>query len=393
MKTSRMILPIWFWHLRLTGLLIGWLSVPMILQAQDDAKIDQVKKDTNVVGPKEQSRTYVRLMFENDVLQLRPTDIRDHDFTNGVRLDLMGNFWGRFTRHILLEFPEQPGRSFDYLYSFSVGQEMYTPDNIKTAAIMRNDRPYAGWLYVSSGLVTTDPVGARKLTSSLSLGVMGPLSRSDSVQSFIHLIFKFPHPAGWGNQIANDIGISYAVRYEARLFPQIHRSFDLIGMVEGHLGTVTNYLGTGVMLRIGQFNDYFQNATGLYDARLTARPVTDPNLYSRIDSARRERLKNPHNRKQPESFVNRRFQAYGFMRPIVRAVLDNSFLQGGWTSRFRNVYTIPSEDIERFYVNVEYGGVLAFGRTQLTYSQLFRTREFRQGKLQQWGRLSLLVGF
>ncbi len=369
----------------LTTLLLVWL--PVTSMAQDPSS-------PAVVGPKDPSRRYVRLMFENDVLQLRPTDIRDHDFTNGVRIDLMGNFWGRlFTRQVLLEFPKEPGRRFDYLYSFSIGQEMYTPDNIRVPTIIRNDRPYAGWLYLASGLITTDPIGARKLTSSVSLGVMGPISRSDSVQSFIHHLFGFTHPAGWNNQIANDIGLNYAVRYEARPFKQIHRAFDLIGMVEGNLGTVTNYIGAGGMLRIGQFNDYFQNATGLYDPRLTAHSVADPTLYSRMDSVRREQLKGPSNHKHPQSPANRRFQLYGFMRPLIRAVLDNSFLQGGWTSRFRNPYTIPSEDIERFYINVEYGGVLSYGRTQLTYSQSFRTREFQQGKVQQWGRISLLFGF
>lgn len=333
-------------------------------------------------------------MFENDVLQLRPTDVRDQDFTNGVRLDLMGNFWGKLpTRHLLLEFPDEPdGRQYDYLYTFSLGQEMYTPDSITTSSILKNDRPYAGWLYLSSGLVMTDPVGKRKLTSSFGLGVMGPLSYSDSVQTFIHRIFDFPHPAGWGNQIANDIGLSYAVRYETRLF-QFHRAFDLIGMMEGHIGTVTNYLGTGLMIRIGQFNDYFLNATGLYDPRLANRLVAEPKLYNKMNPATQEKLTNARNDKRPESPVDRRFQLYGYMRPIIRVVLDNSFLQGGWTSRSRNPHTIPSENIERFYVNMEYGGVVSFGRTQLTYSQSFRTREFRQGKTQQWGRLSLLIGF
>lgn len=354
----------------------------------------QALNDTTPVGPKEKSRKYVRLMFENDVLQLRPTNITDHDFTNGVRLDLMGNFWGKLpTRHILLEFPDEPdGRKYDYLYSFSFGQEMYTPDNIKIDTILRNDRPYAGWLYGSWGLVTTDPVGKRKLTSSFGLGVMGPLSRSDSVQSFIHRKLNFPHPAGWGNQIANDIGVSYAVRYETRL-TQFHRGFDLIGMMEGHIGTVTNYLGTGLLVRIGQFNDYFQNASGLYDPQLTSRLGAEPKLYDKMNPAKQRKLANSRNSKHPQSYDNQRFQMYVFMRPIIRAVLDNSFLQGGWTSRFGNVHTIPSENIERFYINMEYGGVISFGRTQLTYSQSFRTREFRQGKTQQWGRISLLFGF
>ena len=104
-------------HLLLTALLTTWSPVMPIAQAQY----------TPVIGPRDTSRSYVRLMFENDLLQLRPTDIRDHDFTNGVQVDLMGNFWGQlFTRHVLLEFPKEHGCSFDYLYSFSFGQERPT---------------------------------------------------------------------------------------------------------------------------------------------------------------------------------------------------------------------------------------------------------------------------
>lgn len=347
--------------------------------------------------PQYSAPRFIKLDFENDLLQLRKSDERDGNFTNGVRLELMGNFWKRLpTRFLLLEFPKDDtdGKDrFDDLYSFSVGQEMYTPSNITVSTIQRQDRPYAGWLYVSSGLTTVDVVRARKLTSSVSIGVIGPASLAAETQSTIHRWVNAHPPEGWGNQVQNALGLSYAVRYEARPFPQLHRSFDLISLVEGHAGTITNYAGGGFTLRIGQFNNYFQNAVGLYHPQAYTNTNNNRRLYSRVKE--RQELKNKPSkaiRTRVDSSSNRKFQMYFFIRPVARIMLDNSFLQGGWRFRRDNPYTLYAEDITHFYVNVEYGGVIAIGQCQLAYTQSFRTKEFQFGYQQQWGHISLLFG-
>lgn len=344
------------------------------------------------------ARVFGRFEWENDVFQLRKGDLRDENFTNGVRLDLMGDaFKLPLVHRILLEFPNDGSHANDYLYTLSLGQEIYTPDSLGRQDVVRSTRPYAGWLYLSSGLIVADPVGARKLTSSLSIGVMGPASGSDRVQTAIHDWFNFETPRGWHNQVKNALGISYAVRYEARPFQKIplHRSFDVIGMVEGHVGTVTNYVGVGGMLRMGQFNDYFQNATGLYDANAPRNRPDYQQLYQnsdRLDQTRQSQKQQANATYQPQTPANQHFQLYAFMRPVLRTVLDNSFLQGGWLTR-NNPHTIRAEDMQRFYINVEYGGVLAVKKFQLAYVQSFRTKEIRTGPTQQWGKVCLLVGF
>lgn len=349
--------------------------------------------------PRYSAPRFVRVTFENDILQLRDRDARDGNFTNGVRLDLMGNFWKRLpTRFLLLEFPRTENSrpdDFDDLYSFSIGQEMYTPGDITLKTVDSLGRPYAGWLYASSGLTTVDVKRGLKLTSSLNVGVIGPLSGAAETQATIHRWIDSPHPEGWRYQVRNALGVSYAVRFEARPLPQLHRAFDVIGLLEGHAGTITNYLGGGFTLRIGQFNDYFQNAVGLYDQNAYVNEEQNNRLYSRV-AERRDSLqaagRTPVDKTPVRKLSNRRFQAYLFMRPVARIMLDNSFLQGGWRFRGDNPYTLRSEDVTRFFVTVEYGGVIAIKRFQLTYTQSFRTKEFRFGEQQQWGRISLLMG-
>lgn len=357
------------------------------------------------------TKNYVRLTVENDLLQLRENDARDQNFTNGIHLDLM-NHRGSPINFLLLEFPKVDGKRFDNLYVYSLGQEMYTPRCLTATAVQTNDRPYAGWLYLSSGLITTDVEKGLKLTSSLSIGVLGPASLSDRTQKAVHDFFDYTPINGWHNQVVNAPGLSYAVRYEFRPVRHLHRSFDLITLVEGHVGTITNYLGAGVLLRMGAFNNYFQNATGLYDSKAYVDTVANERLYSRQEEAQARRInrlesvgdvekadkiRKQQKDQQTEGRSNRRFQAYTFIRPVARVALDNSFLQGGWLSGRRNPYTIQAEDLTRIYATVEYGGVVAgtvCGYTfQVCYTQSFRTKEFRTGTVQQWGKISLLGGF
>ena len=364
---------------------------------------------TNRQGPLS-ANNYIKLDLENDLFQLRQDDVRDQNFTNAIRLEWMNRRQSPLN-FMLLEFPNDPAnpRLLDKLYTYSLGQEMYTPLDLSVKSILYQQRPYAGWLYVSSGLVTVDVEGAQKLTSSVGIGVMGPASLSEPTQKLVHRIGNYTKPEGWHNQIVNSVGVSYLVRYEARPFRHpFHRAFDLIGLLEGHVGSVTNYFGAGGMLRIGQFNDYFQNVTGLYEKGAYVNEQTNKVLYSNVEKARNDKIRQLDSLGQPERkqqvqrkqsqlpverFSNQPFQLYAFMRPVGRVVLDNSFLQGGWGTDGKNPYVIASADITRFYINVEYGGVISYKRMQICYTQSFRTAEFTGASTQQWGRLALTVGF
>ena len=317
-----------------------------------------------VVGSQAQSTneagTFVGLDWENDALQWRDRDITDYYYTNGLRLSLQSQYWQRWpTRHLLLAFPAKDGRTYRSLYGFALGQEMYTPHDVKTARpkLYPYDRPYAGYIYGSWSLTTVDSIGGRRLTSSADVGIIGPVSQADKLQNLLHEWLGQADAAGWSNQLRNSLAISYAVRYDGRLFPRIHPNFDVAGTVEVNVGTVSNFAGVGGMIWLGQFTDYFANPSRLY----------------------------------PRG--SRRGQVYAFVRPTLRAVLDNSLLQGGWFGGRENYYALPSKELTHFYGQVEYGWAFGLGGFQLTASQTFRTREFRTARPHQWGRVSLLARF
>lgn len=445
---------------------------------------------------------YARLQWENDVFQLRRGQLTDRYFTNGIRLDFLGNFWERIpTKILLMKFKG----STENLYGFSIGQNMYTPIDLTRSLPDSSDRPYAGWLYISHTLISNDAFQEQRLTTELDLGIIGARSFAQQTQTWVHKLpfIKSTIPQGWDNQIHNDLGINYLVRFEKRFIPQVHRRLDIIQSLEGNVGFVSNFVGIGTLIRVGWFNDYFQNASGLYDKNAVINTQRLREFYSRYDipetkdskinpsayeyhqkKARLEGLRKgimdslsrqyvgrqtqanldtltdllvedmpekeeqikkieryfqeiaqnmPANQnfKEQKSFKserkktlydlenmlnrlisnkldslaqeplnevikktsNNRLQGYFFLNPVGRAVFDNSFLQGGIISSRKNKYVLTADQIERFYVNVEYGFAFSCGKFQLIYSQLFRTKEFKTAFNQQWAKISLTYGF
>jgi hypothetical protein len=205
---------------------------------------------------------YIKIHFENDVFQVRP-EITDKDFTNGTRIEVLHNF--SFLRKISPYFLFRFKKPSDILHGITIGQEMYTPENLSLSIVDSSDRPYAGWLFVSPSLTSTDVINQQKLSTRLDIGLTGKYSFAKDVQRWIHRsVFISTTPEGWDNQIQSTLGINYYLKYEKRFLPQIQRNVDIINSVEGSVGTITNFVGLGLIMRLGVFNDYFMNVTGIY---------------------------------------------------------------------------------------------------------------------------------
>ena len=67
-----------------------------------------------------------------------------------------------------------------------VGQNMYTPPDITQENPPLDERPYAGWLYGSVGVVAE--TGKQLDQLELSLGVVGPASLAAKTQKLVHVI-------------------------------------------------------------------------------------------------------------------------------------------------------------------------------------------------------------
>jgi hypothetical protein len=299
---------------------------------------------------REPFKGYIRLNLENDMLVLRQKT--DRYFTSGVKLDYF--FLKNPSKKLLLSriFPRL--KNGDNFYGFTAASNMYTPANM-TENIIVGDRPYAGWAYIGLSNISNDALSGTRFTSEYSLGAIGPIVQQDKIQCKWHEIIGRPVPHGWKNQIANDIALNLSFTGEKRVLKPADY-VDIIGTLETNVGTVMNYMGFGGMVRVGWFDDYFQDIM---------------------------QVKGQQNK----------WQAFVYVRPVVRLVADNSLLEGGIFTYYKSPYTIPRDDINRYYLNSEFGYSLSYRNFNVTYSQSFRSPEFRGAKNMFWGGTTFALGF
>lgn len=293
----------------------------------------------------ESFKGYIRLDIENDMLVIRQKT--DRYFTSGLKLDyfILKNPGEKFWFSKI--FPRL--KESDNFYGLTAASNMYTPANM-SETMLPGDRPYAGWAYIGLNNVSNNAETATRFSTEYTIGAIGPVVQQEKIQTKWHEVIGRPAPQGWKNQIANDIALTLNFTGEKRLFKPAEY-VDIIGLMEANVGTVTNYMGFGGMVRVGWFDDYF------------------------------------HDIMQVKGKINK-WQAYVYMRPQVRIIADNALLQGGVFTYYKSPYTIPRDDINRYYMNTEFGYSVTFRNLNVTYSQNIRTPEFKGAKNMFWGAMT-----
>jgi lipid A 3-O-deacylase len=288
---------------------------------------------------------YFRVKIENDMLVFR--EKTDRYFTNGIKLNYTSEKTRPPSSLVGKIFPKL--REGSNSYGYSLASNMYTPSK-NTEAIVQGDRPYCGLAYLGFTNTSNDPKNGYRFSTEYSIGAIGPITHQESMQKAVHKAIDRPQPQGWQNQIANDIALTVNFVGEKNMIKPLE-NVELIGIVETNVGTVTNYMGFGSMLRVGWFENYFKRIA----------PVSK----------------------------QKNWQAFAFARPVVRIIADNALLQGGMFSYYRSPYVISRDDISHWYMETEFGYSLSYKSFNLTYSQNFRTGEFKDAKNMFWGALTV----
>ncbi len=94
-------------------------------------------------------------------------------------------------------------------FKVEVGQEIYTPENTWTSALVVDDRPYAGWAYGSLTVFGERDASARRKAINeltLELGVVGPASLAERTQGLMHREQEIGAAQGWHHQLENELG-------------------------------------------------------------------------------------------------------------------------------------------------------------------------------------------
>lgn len=146
----------------------------------------------------------------------------DNNYTNGLGItwvsDAIGpdddGFVGRWTQFWSF-LPFVADHEYANFASWSLAQEMNTPNDIHVQNPSPDDQPYSGILYVDSTLYShkQDWMHAWQL----KLGVVGPASKADITQRKFHQLIGADRPEGWDTQLPNEpvMNLTYTVAHLA----------------------------------------------------------------------------------------------------------------------------------------------------------------------------------
>jgi lipid A 3-O-deacylase len=248
--------------------------------------------------------------------------------------------------------PDGDGSAPFTTVSLVVGQQIYTPENIETTAVVENDRPYAGWLYTGLARYDTwlDPDAAVRRDVEhmveLDVGIVGPASMAEQVQDATHDVLNEEKAHGWDNQLDNEFGVVLRAARSSRdgYAPSLFGgplSWDLISCWSGALGNVDTHAGGGALLRFG---------------------FALPRSFD-VQSGDRRLLQPGASFDQPASF-------YCFAGVDGRLVLQNIFLDGNSFHSSHHVDKEPLVGALRLGVSYESGGF------RIAYTCNYLTDEF-----------------
>ncbi len=305
------------------------LFLPSFIVAQ---KIDHMVsfRDLN-------SASYFRINYDNDFFSAT-----DKDYTQGYNLELVAPFLKKSPLNFL---PFAPKGTVSK-YGLSIEHIGFTPQQYQLPDIQFGDRPFAAAIMLKSFRVATDTVKKSRITSSLSIGLIGPGAFGREMQAGIHRWTGNKVPLGWRNQIKNDVVLNFRLAYEKRLWSYT----DLMALnaaASAQLGTLFNHVSAGINTAIGLVN----------------RPYTKD---------------------------KKGFRLYLYTQPTVKLIGYDATLQGGLFNR-DSPYTISVNTVKRLTGQFDYGLVIQIRTLYFEYTRSLITREFDSGQASAWGGIN--VGF
>lgn len=147
---------------------------------------------------------------------------KDDNYTNGVALawirgPLAAEDRGSLPGRVGRAWPALPflgSDEHDQFVAFGLGHEIFTPDDLTATDPPVDDQPYAGILYLDLGLARLTPT--RSDTWQLRLGVVGPSSQADDLQTAYHDLIGAQEPLGWDTQLPDEpiVNLDYTRAFE-----------------------------------------------------------------------------------------------------------------------------------------------------------------------------------
>jgi hypothetical protein len=280
----------------------------------------------------------------------------DRAYSNGSQI---GYLYRKKKKSVFLDKWILPlaGANAINVFQWSGMQITMTPNDIANTSYIPSDFYYAGALFVTHGLTSYNPDKKYSFHPEFVFGVMGPWALAKEGQTFIHHIINYQLPQGWAYQLPNAPLINYNFSYEVMLWNPI-KSLEIVGNINGKLGTMITGVGTSSYIRYGFFNPYFGDRS--------------------LATATR-----------------RKFQAYIMGRPELNFVAYNALLQGGiFSSRdpdFERLSADRQTHMRQWVAGIEYGTGFVIHRMSISYTQKTTTEWMSGTRKHSVGNITLLI--
>ena len=294
------------------------------------------------------NREYWAIQLENDFF----ARTGDRYYTHGTQVSrVLMDEPPSWIQDIAMLFPAFQSDGQIKGVNYTIGQKIFTPDDTAATALVPDDRPYAGYLYISAGMLSRVSRKNNVDTGNLleiTLGMVGPASLAEQTQTNYHELINIDVPNGWDNQLSNEpgFGLSYARfwRHTSPLNGNLQTGMTPhVNMV---IGNVYTYAASGVMFRAGT---HLEN------------DLAPPNIRPGFPGLAFFRSS------QQSSW-------YVFAGVEGRAVARNIFLDGNTFSDSHSV------DKKPLVGDLQYGFVYQTGGVRFTMSNMIRTKEYESQK-------------
>ena len=312
------------------------------------------------------------LYLENDIFAGE-----DQNYTNGLKLTWSSPIYKayppeaiphRWLYPIIRKLPFEGSEDSRNNITYSVGQNIYTPEDIEEEDLIEDDRPYAGITYGSIGF--HERTQTEMDTLELYLGLVGPHSYAEQSQQAVHTLFNDKEPEGWNNQLEDEPVIGIVYSHKKKLVEKgtgKNFGYDCILNTGGGLGNAMIFYDLGLTLRLG-WN--MPNDFGNF-------PIRPASAFNDAFDARDPRMR-------PEDNVG----VHLFFSVNGKAVIRDIFLDG---NTFSDSHSVDKKPVVADYVA---GIGFIYGRAKLSMAYVFRTESFEEQKdPQKFGSISMSFSY
>lgn len=284
---------------------------------------------------------YFRFSYDNDFFTSS-----DYNYTQGYSFELVNDRLKKNPiNHILISSKNSKNQ-----YGLVLEHNGYTPKHLGVDSIIFNDRPYASAIMLKSFKIAIDTTHQSRLSTTFSLGVIGPAAFGKEMQVGIHNLTKNIIPQGWHNQIKNDLVINYQLNYERKLMG-VKNNFILSGVGGINVGSLNNSVSAGATIILGVLKSPYQ-------------------------------LKNS----------SKNFEIYIYAQPLVNYYVYDATLQGGFIND-KSPHTLPNSRIDNLVYQFNGGIVIQTKKLFIEYNRVNTTKRFDTAISSKWGGIKFGIKF